>query len=74
MSVPIFECRFYLAFADPVIFAALVRDLKFNQVWGAWSQLPCPHNPPHPQLTSEQGTNLKARLSAAVKAAPEPKV
>ena len=74
MSVPIFECRYFLALGDPVAFAALVKDLKFNQVWGAWSQLPCPHNPPHPQLTSEQATDLHARLSAAVKAAPEPKV
>ena len=72
MSVPIFVCRFYLAFSDPVAFDALVKDLKFNQVWGAYTQFPCPHDPPHPQLTPEQVTDLNARLSAAVKAASAP--
>lgn len=72
MSVPISVCRYYLAFSDPVVFDALVKDLKFNQVWGAYTQFPCPHNPKHPQLTSAQVTDLNARLSAAVKAAPEP--
>ena len=72
MSVPIFVCRFYLAFSDPMEFDALVKDMKFNQVWGAWSQLPCPHDPKHPQLTEEQVTDLNARLSAAIKAAPAP--
>jgi len=74
MSVPISDCRFFLAFADPVAFDALVKDLKFNQVWGAYTQFPCPHDPKHPELTPEQVTDLHARLSAAVKAAPEPKV
>lgn len=71
MSNPIFECTIRrAACGDEAAFKHYIHDMTINLSWGAWTILPCTHDPVCGEPTDEQIKAFNERVTKHFKDNP----